>query len=815
MTPARPVQDSFENTPDVSPAAADVSPEHTCRMEGAPDEVMNSTDLEDLARSAPLRGFSKQEVDFAFAAELIRSRHIGERKLRALLRNWTTFGNLTLQAWLVQTAALPEEILTQVGREAERYLNSLKVHRSWPQWSPTIAGKTSWILERMDPTGRVAKVFGLASIPRTIVAGEQRVFRNRFRLLRKLGQGGLGTVWLAVDLSLNRYVAIKEIGEENKDRAVAIARFRREAEITGRLDHPNIVPLHLLGENEGDHRLFYVMRYVGNQTLHDALREYHDRREAGVEDPLLFHRLVTAFASICQAIAYAHSRNVLHRDLKPHNVALDDFGQVVVLDWGLAKTMGMEDAANFQQTSLCDDVRDALDFTLAGQVLGTPLYMSPEQAAGRIDEIDTLTDVYGLGAILYATLTGYAPHEFSNDSLGAGSQISALLDVIVDRPPPAPRQLNPRINPALEAICLKAISRDRHARYQSAMALAEDLQRWLADEPISALEDPVRKKVQRWNARHPGLSRFLAILATVVLVLGTMWGLQWRQQVQLAESRQLQSSIDECRELKSVLSSEFQTLAENTRFMSIMPPVQGIIDARLERGSDPESVWVPRLQTIYRGLLDVNPSYASVTYWIDNATAPGKPVRVESRGIQRGIVKTDTMAFFGRHLPEIDKLSRGEVYVGIPGRHELQSQEAVLSSGASTDDRDGPVGMCMVAGVRVYDDVTGARVGGVAIECNLEQTLREYLANLPNHIEKLWITSQRGDPLMVFTREAGLQPIDSGSRLPAVDQSIRQFFEADDSPELLVASARQIAVKIPLARNFRDNGFGLIISYAP
>ncbi|OYW12405.1 MAG: hypothetical protein B7Z55_18310, partial [Planctomycetales bacterium 12-60-4] len=238
------------------------------------------------------------------------------------------------------------------------------------------------------------------------------------------------------------------------------------------------------------------------QTLEDAIRQYHERRELGQEDSLAFHRLLMAFVSICQAVAYAHSRKVIHRDLKPQNIALDDFGQVIVLDWGLAKTLGEEEPVTHLQNIQESQTPDNLDVTLAGQVLGTPLYMAPEQASGRIDEIDELTDGYGLGAILFAILTGCAPHEVSNESLGAGSQLSALLDVIVERPPPPVRQLNPNISAGLEAICLKALAKERYARYPSASALADDVQRWMADEPIAAQLESTSKRMRRWVGKH-------------------------------------------------------------------------------------------------------------------------------------------------------------------------------------------------------------------------------------------------------------------------------------------------------------------------
>lgn len=215
--PEQPGNDQVEGNHDLPPANAGAAGiEVICQMPVTAEGAIDTQEFSELLKVGQLGGFSKQERDFAFAAQLMRGKHISERRLRNAWRGWTTFGELTLQAFLQRKSLLPEEELSQVESSAARYLHSLEAHQSWKEWSPTVAGRTSWLLERMDPSGRVAKVFGLSRIPKPNIGNDSRSFKARFRLIRKLGQGGLGTVWLAVNASLNRYVAIKEISGSNK-----------------------------------------------------------------------------------------------------------------------------------------------------------------------------------------------------------------------------------------------------------------------------------------------------------------------------------------------------------------------------------------------------------------------------------------------------------------------------------------------------------------------------------------------------------------------------------------------------------------------
>ncbi|MFK7777164.1 MAG: protein kinase, partial [Gimesia sp.] len=307
--------------------------------------------------------YSKEDRDIAFAVEALASAVISERQLAAAITSWTLYGSTTLAEQLVKTGSLPQETILEIEQRSlcrlKELWDSVAEHN---QNGFSESSLTKAALERMDESGRVAKLLGVSIAISGIENDELREQRSRYQLIRKLGQGGLGTVWLARDVKLQRYVALKEIRNAKTANKSALDRFRREAEITGRLEHPAIVPIYQLGEDVVSGQAFYVMRFLGKQTLQDAIGEYHERRLEGDEDPMLLRNLLSAFVIVCQAIGHAHSRKVIHRDLKPENVAIDNFGQVIVIDWGLAKVLddgmlgdsvddiGFSDVADGQRT---------------------------------------------------------------------------------------------------------------------------------------------------------------------------------------------------------------------------------------------------------------------------------------------------------------------------------------------------------------------------------------------------------------------------------------------------------------------------------
>ncbi len=355
--------------------------------------------------------------------------------------------------------------------------------------------------------------------------------RERYTLTQLYAQGGIGQVWLAHDRDLGRAVALKELRPERQGHPVVLGRFLDEARITGQLEHPGIVPVYELARGSPDGQPFYTMRFVKGRTLRQAIADYHAKRQDGRAGPLDLIGLSTAFVTVCNAIAYAHSRGVLHRDLKPHNVVLGDFGEVLVLDWGLARLVDRPEAdRDLPPVGLEPDSHH--EATVQGQVLGTPAYMAPEQASGRLDLIDRRTDIYGLGAILYEILVGRPPFQ--------DADTRALLERVLVQDPQPPRQVAGGVPAALEAVCLKAMAKKREQRYASAGELAEEVRRWLADEPVTAWREPWLGRLGRWGRRHKALvAGAAALLVAAVLALAAGTILLGREQQRTEEARAL------------------------------------------------------------------------------------------------------------------------------------------------------------------------------------------------------------------------------------------------------------------------------------
>ena len=318
----------------------------------------------------------------------------------------------------------------------------------------------------------------------------------RYLIGETLGEGGMAIVYHATDIELQRPVAVKRLRSEYAVQKEIRQRFFAEAEILAGLDHPGTTPVFGAGLlPEGD--CFYAMKRVQGKTL----RELMDER---IPDDLLdrsnMAHFIEIFIRACQAVAAAHDQGVIHRDLKPANIMVDDLGVVYVMDWGLAKRL-IEDEDGKQSDS---------QRTQLGAVMGTPAYMSPEQASGHGATSDRQTDVFSLGVMLYEILTGVNPFRGT-------SAVESMKGVMYHEPDP-PRKRNPRIDRTISAITMKALDKDPFRRYRSAHELAEDVRCYREYLPVSAVEPTRLEKLTNWSRRRPRLATVLVTLVAVLIV---------------------------------------------------------------------------------------------------------------------------------------------------------------------------------------------------------------------------------------------------------------------------------------------------------
>lgn len=403
----------------------------------------------------------------------------------------------------------------------------------------------------------------------------------RFRILSRHDEGGLGEVLVAHDRQLDREVAIKQIRPQWNGHEEANARFLREAEITGRLEHPGIVPVYAMGTWK-DGRPFYAMRFIEGQTLRQVIREYRDALQDGSKHPSAIHdgeqartlrTILNRFVDVCNTIVYAHSRRIIHRDIKPANIMIGPYGETLVVDWGLAKQL--DDDSEIAAIESGSDTSDSVpenksdsSHTRAGGAVGTPQYMSPEQACGHVQLIGCQTDVYLLGATLYQILTGSPPHQ--DDS------VSQILQRVRQEEVTPPRRRDASVPESLQAICLKAMAKKPVDRYPSVAALAADVERWLGDEPVTVFEDPLPVRIGRWGRKHRTLATS-GVVALLLLMFGSIvgaafWSYQSSQRLRVERERnqkELQLTIANAKrlnEIRNSVDSDRQVAASEIEF---------------------------------------------------------------------------------------------------------------------------------------------------------------------------------------------------------------------------------------------------------
>ncbi len=493
------------------------------------------------------------------------------------------------------------------------------------------------------PPSRDGLTLDASSGPRPMAQGsDSESLASRYRIQRALASGGIGSVSIAVDNELRREVALKELQSQFRDDPVSRDRFELEAEITGRLEHPGIVPVYGLGRYD-DGRLYYAMRLIRGESFKEAIQRHHQRpTEIDASDPsapleqnesigehsVAFRQLIHCLVDVCQTMAYAHDRGVIHRDLKPSNIMLGRYGETLVVDWGMARILGQPDMAfavttpehrpgpidpleslhptgpTGEETALALQSRTASHHTEPGSTHGTPCYMSPEQARGDLDRLGPASDIYSLGATLYEMLVGKPPL--------IGIPLTHLLERVQNGEIPPPRQLNPRVSSALQAICLSAMAVAPEDRYPSARQMAHDLERWLADEPVSVHRDAWPIRARRWARRHR--TRVAAMAAASIVLIGslTVFGYQTHMQ-------QVRRDADALGLVQTLMEADIARVPGLIdRIDDDAPRVLPLLVERFE--SDPSSS--PSRTNLAMALLAIQPTGAAEVDEVDDVLVP-------------------------------------------------------------------------------------------------------------------------------------------------------------------------------------------------
>ncbi len=386
--------------------------------------------------------------------------------------------------------------------------------------------------------------------------------RLRFETARELARGGLGRVLLAHDSHLDRDVAIKEMLGSPMERVERVERFFHEAQLTGQLEHPGIVPVYAVGVSHMG-LPFYAMKLIHGRTLYEMIQEVQGIPATDPEWETKFHELIRIVIETCNAVAFAHSKGILHRDIKPHNIMVGTYGETMLVDWGLARRFGSDfeehaPAASDQSAAITTHKMGAEHHasgthveTREGTVVGTPVYMAPEQAMGEVGTLDQRADVYALGATLYEVITGQNAY---------GPQPTSLMQRVCKGDIVPPREVVSHISRPLEAICRKALALDREERYASALELANDLKAWQSGQVVTAYAEPIWTRASRWARRHRTWFVSIATASFAILFVVLAWGIKHRLDINNARS-QAQAALEAGRE--SHQNGEFDTALES------------------------------------------------------------------------------------------------------------------------------------------------------------------------------------------------------------------------------------------------------------
>ena len=455
---------------------------------------------------------------------------ISREQLVAAFTQWTSDKSAALNEILVRDGVIDEQISETLGRLVDLHVRKHGgEQKSLMALSGSDIGDAREALDQVDDVDLRQLISQLpephSRLTRSLSMGDVTSQGQRFRILRPLpgARGGMGVISVARDEELGRQVALKEIIESKADHQGYRQKFQIEAEVTGNLEHPGIVPIYGLG-TDPQGRPYYTMRLVHGHNLTQTIHEFHQRSTGKIGySSVEFRSLIDRLIDVAQAVSYAHSRGVLHRDLKPGNILVGKYGETLVIDWGLARLPKTDATADQRPEVKLDSlgplqIRSGSDLaeTVQGSALGTIGYAPPEQLSGRTDLISERSDVYALGAILYQILTGTS----TVGDKQTDRELNELIQIAIAGRIKPPREIEHSIPKSLAAICTKALAREPSDRYQTAAELIAELENWRADQPVQAVPDSLLDRLARF-ARHHRAATVVGAIGVLIVAIVT------------------------------------------------------------------------------------------------------------------------------------------------------------------------------------------------------------------------------------------------------------------------------------------------------
>ena len=497
-------------------------------------------------------------------------------------------------------------------------------------------------------------------IPSTVVAITEILIN------RPLGRGGIGEVYVANDRATGRSMAVKFLRATAANESSCRDAFVFEAQVTSQLEHPNIVPVYVTGTTE-DEKPFYAMRLIPGRTLDSAIHDVQSHKKERDASDHHFRQtaLLSQFALVCKAIAYAHDRGVVHRDIKPANIMLGRFGEVVVLDWGLAARVARDEKARSsgeESVLMPTAVLDSLTQPTRS-FSGTPAYMSPEQHDGS-RYVGASSDIYGLGATLYHLLTGQPPY---------AGQVALIRESVLAGKLVPPTKVKRGISPAIESVCLKAMAQDPADRYESPLELAEDIEHYLADLPVSAYREPVLRKVARWSRRHRKLAQLGIVSLALLLVLAASSAILLKKMA-TEEQEARQTALSMAAKLAAgtaalQVDSRWRMLEHEAQNQSLMEA----LSVSVPSDGVPESQWI-QVQAILDDIAFANREAVDAECW----------AVCDAKGVQ--IARSPPGSTIGKRFSHRDYFHGGnqDLPAGTPSRPIRESHRSTVYKSMTT-----------------------------------------------------------------------------------------------------------------------------------